>query len=325
MARKIPRDSLPIDWAHNPYVAFHGDASVVQSGYWHAPLKLPITANRRVCLPLARIYAERKYLEQFESAAFLEALDQPAATLRGGVLFTGAFWHWHYLIDGLANLTAGLFERHRTLFVDDDLAADQVEFLSDYVALLTPHPVAIERIAAATYALEDVCVPVNGRTADKIARLRGVLASGPDEVPSGARAPARIYVSRRHAATRRLRNEDALAGALAAELGFEVVDNETLSLREQVRRYRHAEVIAGPHGAGLANLVFARAPRALVECYHSYRQGFYEDLARCVGASWLALEGEPVADEAAGERKDNRDFTLAVTPAVSRIRTLIGA
>lgn len=72
----------------------------------------------------------------------------------------------------------------------------------------------------------------------------------------------RLYVSRRDATVRRLVNEDEVA-ALLAGLGFEVVELSGLDFEAQAELFAQASAIAGVHGAGLANLVFA-APGARV-------------------------------------------------------------
>jgi capsular polysaccharide biosynthesis protein len=68
----------------------------------------------------------------------------------------------------------------------------------------------------------------------------------------------RIYVSRRSAATRRVVNEDEIIAYLKPR-GFRIVDLAALSLTDQIRLISGAEVIVGPHGAGLTHCVFARA------------------------------------------------------------------
>jgi len=66
----------------------------------------------------------------------------------------------------------------------------------------------------------------------------------------------RIYISRRQAAERRVRNEEALVDRLCS-LGFTRYDLEDLSPAQQIRLFQEAELVVGPHGAGLANLLFA--------------------------------------------------------------------
>jgi capsular polysaccharide biosynthesis protein len=79
--------------------------------------------------------------------------------------------------------------------------------------------------------------------------------------PAGQR---RLYVSRSDAKLRRITNESQLLPTLAKQ-GFEAVLPGTLPLREQVALFMGAEAIAGPHGAGLANLLFAPSSARVLE------------------------------------------------------------
>jgi capsular polysaccharide biosynthesis protein len=50
-----------------------------------------------------------------------------------------------------------------------------------------------------------------------------------------------------------------------AALGFESVLTERLSVHEQVEMFSQASVLVAPHGAGLANMVFARPGLTVLE------------------------------------------------------------
>lgn len=82
--------------------------------------------------------------------------------------------------------------------------------------------------------------------------------------PPGPRRGRRIFLSRRDAAYRHLRDEATLRPLLES-LEFEVVSTGAMSLEEQARLFAEAEVIAGPAGAAFANLVFASAPARVIE------------------------------------------------------------
>lgn len=89
--------------------------------------------------------------------------------------------------------------------------------------------------------------------------LRGRLLSAVDV--SGPRR--RIYITRGPSANNRtVVNEAAVLGLLAGH-GFEAVDPARLSVAEQIRTFATASVVVAPHGAALANLMFA-APGCIV-------------------------------------------------------------
>lgn len=78
---------------------------------------------------------------------------------------------------------------------------------------------------------------------------------------AGART-RRLYISRRKAPDRRLRNEEALMRRLRP-LGFRRVVLEELSPSDQIRLFQETEMVVAPHGAGLANLLFTTGATVL--------------------------------------------------------------
>jgi hypothetical protein len=65
----------------------------------------------------------------------------------------------------------------------------------------------------------------------------------------------RIFISRKRSNTRTLSIDVYLEEGLK-KLGFGIYELETMSLEEQIQLFRTAEVVVGPHGAGLAWLIF---------------------------------------------------------------------
>jgi hypothetical protein len=73
-----------------------------------------------------------------------------------------------------------------------------------------------------------------------------------------------LYISRKDSVYRPVTNEEETSHALN-ELGFETVCLSDLPISEQASLFRHAKFIVAPHGAGLANLIFARGQANLIE------------------------------------------------------------
>jgi hypothetical protein len=94
----------------------------------------------------------------------------------------------------------------------------------------------------------------------------------------------RIYVTRgrlRH--NRIVTNEDEIVEMLAAR-GFEVVDTGAFdSETDKIRAFGEAEVIMGPHGAGLANIIWASPGATVIEFFApDYINPSYWKLADCI-------------------------------------------
>lgn len=92
-------------------------------------------------------------------------------------------------------------------------------------------------------------------------RDRVLSAVGVSSTP----VPERIYISRR-LTRRRMVNEEQVWPAFAAA-GFATVEAERLTFAEQVRLFTSARAIAGPHGAGFANTLWAPSGARVLEFF----------------------------------------------------------
>jgi hypothetical protein len=108
--------------------------------------------------------------------------------------------------------------------------------------------------------------------------------------------PKRIYISRDDADERRVRNEDALFESLQQH-GFHRYELSALSIAEQVMLFADSEIVVGPHGAGLTNIVFAD-DTAVVEIHDRENvRPHYFILARTLGFDYLPV----LADSRGGD------------------------
>lgn len=89
---------------------------------------------------------------------------------------------------------------------------------------------------------------------------------GADVAAPAAMPLRKIYVSRAGAQFRRILNEEEVTRVLVAE-GFEVIQPETMPVREQARLFASAAVVIAPHGAGCTNAVFCRPGTAFIEIF----------------------------------------------------------
>jgi hypothetical protein len=138
------------------------------------------------------------------------------------------------------------------------------------------------------------------------------------EAAAAPRASRRLFVSRRDAAKRRVVNEDELLAALAT-LGFEVIIPGALTFGEQVAAFSSADVVVGPHGAGLANAIFMPRGSTIVELHHADSAlTHYKRLATLVGLRYHGLACDP-------DETSPRDMVVGVDAAAARIRALLAS
>lgn len=101
--------------------------------------------------------------------------------------------------------------------------------------------------------------------------------------PDADTRPRRLYVTRgSQPNSRRVVREDELWALLEAR-GFEKVEPGGLSPQEQIDVFSAAEIVVGPHGAALTNLLFARAGVTVLELFTaSYVNQCYWSISRSI-------------------------------------------
>lgn len=111
-----------------------------------------------------------------------------------------------------------------------------------------------------------------------------------------AALPRRLFVGRRHAPNsprfRENPGQERLTAALVAE-GFEEVFMEGLNPLAQIATFHAADMIVAPHGAGLANMIFARRSATVVELGNPqtqiYRWGDFFQNAHVSGCRYFTV------------------------------------
>lgn len=100
--------------------------------------------------------------------------------------------------------------------------------------------------------------------------------------------PRRVYVSRAGARERRVYNKTAVLDVLGA-YGFESYRLEEISVAEQVQLFANAEVVVGPHGAGLSNLVYSEDV-TVVELFGDNVKQNFSRIAEAAGFDYHRLQ-----------------------------------
>jgi capsular polysaccharide biosynthesis protein len=135
--------------------------------------------------------------------------------------------------------------------------------------------------------------------------LRDHLLSHGKIVPD---SPKRIYISRRKAAFRRVRNEDELLPILERN-GFDLVCNEDYSVAEQIGIFSEAEFVLGPMGSSMANLLFSNPGTKVIETYSRHDVNVYTwSFGQFIPLDFAYLLGDPI--EEPHVHPHNYDYTI---------------
>jgi capsular polysaccharide biosynthesis protein len=85
-------------------------------------------------------------------------------------------------------------------------------------------------------------------------------------------------------------------------MGFQVCRLESMTFEEQVRLFRNAEVVVGPHGAGFTNLIYSKPGTRVVEIMaKGYERRCYWTLSAELGHDYRFYLGSPKFPERKGE------------------------
>lgn len=124
-----------------------------------------------------------------------------------------------------------------------------------------------------------------------------------DERATKSAAPERIYISRRHATTRQVLNEDDIIPGLKNR-GFKVCMLEQMTFEGQIDLFAGAECVVGPHGAGLANILFSRSTSVLELFGSTTIRAHYYYLSKALGHKYRNYIASSEPEE------PHRDFTV---------------
>lgn len=206
--------------------------------------------------------------------------------------------YYHFLIDIVPRLQtppiAELLDRRPTL-----IPVVEQSFQREFLDLLAPagHPfvpidlttcVAVERLAFVPNlsGFGFAPQPVMTRVFDY---LNGVVPTG--NAPARD-TPQRIYVGRADSPNRRLVNEAEVA-RIVEDAGFATLNLDGMAVADQIRCFRAATHVVAPHGAGLANIMFAAARPALLELQmDEYVNWCFRRLSGLRGGLYGCLVGE---------------------------------
>lgn len=111
-------------------------------------------------------------------------------------------------------------------------------------------------------------------------------------IPHDVTRRRKLYVTRINSKKRCLVNEAEVHQVMEAN-GFEIIRAEEYSVEDKVRLFAEAEMVVGPHGAGLANILFSRDAKMLEIYDPSWRLPYFPLFARTMGYRYRGVAGEP--------------------------------
>ncbi len=132
-------------------------------------------------------------------------------------------------------------------------------------------------------------------------------------------ATEKIYVSRGSSTGRTMVDEERLVEILQRE-GFRVVVPEQLAIAAQMREFSKATMIAGVHGAGLANMMFSSQCQKIVEIFPpDYGTPAFQMLADSMGIEYYYYYSGDEAPNKVNPAARYREFSVPIDFLAERI------
>lgn len=136
---------------------------------------------------------------------------------------------------------------------------------------------------------------------------------------SRQKAYEKIYISRRRARHRQVKNEREVMNTLES-LGFVSICLESFSFREQISLLAGAKVVVAPHGAGLTNVVFCRPGTKIIEIFPaSYIPNCYQIIANLTNLEYYAL----ICDETIPLKNAKLPIYRDISVPLDRLREIL--
>ena len=221
---------------------------------------------------------------------------------RPSLLLKRPWWrnYGHWLLDSAALLALlpGLAMPEEWQIVigrHDDPKMRQIAY--EALSFLAPSVPIVEHQDNETWLFDElhyttpVSKPPFFKLPQAIAALRSLVLSG--SFPNFT--IRRLYVARASGRPRPLENEQEIQD-LCVESGFQVIEPENYTLRQQAQLFNGAEIIVGIKGAALTNLIFCdSAATVIVLSPDSWAEPFFWDIAGQSGIRYIEVVGKTTA------------------------------
>jgi capsular polysaccharide biosynthesis protein len=137
---------------------------------------------------------------------------------------------------------------------------------------------------------------------------------------------SRLYISRTDSAARKLLNEDELFGELQ-EIGFQRLLLGKMTVKEQIAAFAGAEIIVGPHGAGLTNMIFSPPGSIMVELTSTFTEHMrdFRFIAEQMGQRCFTFTSNDYATIGNDYLNFNCDFFVDVEEVVCIIKEALAS
>lgn len=199
----------------------------------------------------------------------------------------------HILVEMLPKIEAVASSCDGVLtFIMPRLSKPLRKMVTDFIDILYPGKFAIHEMEGPHLKVQNLIYPGpvskhNRRKSPTLLAMRDRLMQA---LPADGESPRKLYVSRRKCSNRQMLNEARVEEMLQAR-GYTVAYPEEKSFLEQAMLFRNAEVIVGPLGAAMTNIIFAPSGSRVIELDPGLYDVFFHDIASLNKQKFMVVFG----------------------------------
>jgi len=288
--------ATPTDEDGDPFVALVGEGRILSEtglvltdrfGIVEESAAEPPQAQQAMMAMLSRelFYGDvpvRRLLGRRISSGKGETLDTAASLVPR---YPDNYYHW--MVETVPKIRyLRTFEDATGREVTVLVPADPPPFVAETLRLLNWPESQIAYATEPVYDVRELVVPSypERHASDFEWIQRDILSAAAESDLDPVEDEPNVYISRSDAVERRVRNEDAVMRVLS-DYGFERYQLEDRPLADNARLFDQADVVVGPHGAGLTDIIFA-GDCTLLELFGAKVKQPYELLADAVGVAY---------------------------------------
>lgn len=201
--------------------------------------------------------------------------------------------YYHWLIETIPKLRyAKEYSTMLDVSVTYLVPADAPAWLDQTLQLLDVPRSSIEHATAPVYQADRLLIPsFPGLKLQNYRWIREAVLTNMSSEKEVIGTGNNVYISRANAIERQVVNEADVVETLS-EYGFESYQLEENTVEENVLLFNEADMIVGPHGAGLTDIVFCDESK-VIELFGSKVKNPYEQLAETLGIEYQSLRCTP--------------------------------
>lgn len=194
--------------------------------------------------------------------------------------------YYHWMVETVPRIRyLRAYESAMNRSVTALIPAEAPPFVEETLKLLDWSASKIKHATAPMYDVQNLVVPsYPERTASDFEWIREDILGAVSDQRTSFASGHNVYVSRSNAIERRVLNEEAVMDVLS-EYGFSKYHLEDRSVQANARLFNEADVVVGPHGAGLTDIIFAE-DCTLVELFGEKVKQPYRALADTLGIEY---------------------------------------